>query len=66
MTITLCDRCHHIINEKLTDEKYVVLSIKESNATIRSIDGRNHKRLELCSNCARSLAEFIECYVAAD
>lgn len=72
MTVKLCDRCRCTISkcdradagEKIG--KYVVLRTNQAGINIRSIDHRNLEPLDLCSDCAKELAEFIEGHVAAD
>lgn len=72
MTITQCDRCHRTISKcNKTDigekiGKYVVIRTNQDGINIRSIDHRNLEPLDLCSDCARELAEFIEGYVAEE
>ena len=68
MTIIQCDRCHREIKkcdkansgEKIG--KYVVLRTNQDGVNIRSIDHRNLEPLDLCSDCARHLTQFIEGY----
>ena len=72
MIIMQCDRCHRTISkcnavdigEKIG--KYVVLRTNRDGINIRSIDHRKLVPLDLCSDCARELMEFIEGYVEAD
>ena len=72
MIIMQCDRCHRTISkcnavdigEKIG--KYVVLRTNRDGINIRSIDHRKLVPLDLCSDCARELTEFIEDYVEAD
>ena len=72
MIIKQCDRCHRTIGkcnkvnigEKIG--KYVVLRTNQDGVNIRSIDHHNLEPLDLCSDCARALAEFIEGYVAEE
>ena len=72
MIIMQCDRCHRTISkcnavdigEKIG--KYVVLRTNRDGINIRSIDHRKLVPLDLCSDCARELTEFIEDYVAAE
>ena len=67
-----CDRCHRTISkcnavdigEKIG--KYVVLRTNRDGINIRSIDHRKLVPLDLCSDCARELTEFVEDYVEAD
>ena len=72
MIIMQCDRCHRTIskcNAVDIDEKigkYVVLRTNRDGINIRSIDHRKLVPLDLCSDCARELTEFIEDYVEAD
>ena len=72
MIIMQCDRCHRTIskcNAVDIDEKigkYVVLRTNRDGINIRSIDPRKLVPLDLCSDCARELTEFIEDYVEAD
>ena len=72
MIIKQCDRCHRTISKCITVDigekigKYVVLRTNQDGVNIRSIDYRNLEPLDLCSDCARELAEFIEGYVAAE
>ena len=72
MIIKRCDRCHRTIskcNAVDIDEKigkYVVLRTNRDGINIRSIDHRKLVPLDLCSDCARELTEFIEGYVEAD
>ena len=71
MTIIQCDRCHREIRkcdkansgEKIG--KYVVLRTNQDGVNIRSIDHRNLEPLDLCSDCARKLADFIDGHVNA-
>ena len=68
MTRILCDRCHCIIRtgerantgEKIG--KYVVIRTYQDGVNVRSIDRQNHEPLDLCSDCARELADFIDGY----
>ena len=68
MIIMQCDRCHHTISkcnavdigEKIG--KYVVLRTNRDGINIRSIDHCNLEPLDLCSDCARHLTQFIEGY----
>ena len=72
MIIMQCDRCHRTISkcnavdigEKIG--KYVVLRTNRDGINIRSIDHRKLVPLDLCSDCARELTEFVEGYVKAD
>ena len=72
MIIMQCDRCHRTISkcnavdigEKIG--KYVALRTNRDGINIRSIDHRKLVPLDLCSDCARELMEFIEGYVEAD
>ena len=72
MTIVQCDRCHCTIRngekanagEKIG--KYVVIRTNQTGVSIRSMDHRNLEPLDLCSDCARELTEFIEGYVAEE
>ena len=72
MIIMQCDRCHRTISkcnavdigEKIG--KYVVLRTNRDGINIRSIDHRKLVPLDLCSDCARELTEFIEDYVEAN
>ena len=72
MIIKQCDRCHRTIskcNAVDIDEKigkYVVLRTNRDGINIRSIDHRKLVPLDLCSDCARELTEFIGGYVEAD
>ena len=71
MIIMQCDRCHRTISkcnavdigEKIG--KYVVLRTNRDGINIRSIDHRKLVPLDLCSDCARKLADFIDGYVNA-
>ena len=64
----LCDRCHCIIRngeranagEKIG--KYVVIRTCQDGVNVRSINCQSHGPLDLCSDCARELTEFIEGY----
>lgn len=68
MTIIQCDRCHCTIRngeranagEKIG--KYVVIRTNQTGVNIRSIDHRNLEPLDLCSDCARELTDFIDGY----
>ena len=68
MIIMQCDRCHRTISkcnavdigEKIG--KYVVLRTNRDGINIRSIDHRKLVPLDLCSDCARHLTQFIEGY----
>ena len=68
MIIMQCDRCHRTISKRNAvdiDEKigkYVVLRTNRDGINIRSIDHRNLEPLDLCSDCARHLTQFIEGY----
>lgn len=72
MTILQCDRCRCTISKcNKTDVggkigKYVVLRTNQAGVNIRSIDHRNLEPLDLCSDCARELTEFIEDYVGEE
>ena len=72
MIIKQCDICHHTISKCNTVDigekigKYVVLRTSQDGVNIRSIDYRNLEPLDLCSDSARELTEFIEGYVEAD
>ena len=71
MIIKQCDRCHHTISKCNTVDigekigKYVVLRTNQDGVNIRSIDHRNLEPLDLCSDCARKLADFIDGHVNA-
>ena len=71
MIIKQCDRCHRTISKCNTVDtgekigKYVVLRTNQDGVNIRSIDHRNLEPLDLCSDCARKLADFIDGYVNA-
>ena len=52
------------IGEKIG--KYVVLRTNRDGINIRSIDHRKLVPLDLCSDCARELTEFIEGYADAE
>lgn len=71
MTIIQCDRCHREIrkcDKANSDEKigkYVVIRTYQDDANVRSISHYGHKPLDLCSDCARKLADFIDGYVNA-
>ena len=66
MIIKQCDRCHRTISKCNTVDigekigKYVVLRTNQDGVNIRSIDHRNLEPLDLCSDCARKLADFID------
>lgn len=68
MIIKRCDRCYRTISkcnnvdigEKIG--KYVVLRTNQDSVNIRSIDHRKLVPLDLCSDCARQLTQFIEGY----
>ena len=68
MTIIMCDRCHREIRkcdkadagEKIG--KYVVIRTYQDGVNVRSIDRQSHEPLDLCSDCARELADFIDGY----
>lgn len=68
MTIILCDRCRCTIRngekanagEKIG--KHVVIRTYQDGVNVRSMDRQSHEPLDLCSDCARKLAEFIEGY----
>lgn len=68
MIIKQCDRCHRTISKCNTVDigekigKYVVLRTNQDGINIRSIDHRNLEPLDLCSDCARHLTQFIEGY----
>ena len=68
MIIKQCDRCHRTISKCNTVDigekigKYVVLRTNQDGINIRSIDHRNLEPLDLCSDCARELTEFIDGY----
>ena len=72
MTIIQCDRCHRTIRngekanagEKIG--KYVVIRTYQDGVNVRSIDRQCREPLDLCSDCARELTEFIENYVAEE
>lgn len=72
MTIIQCDRCHCAIGEcnkadiGIKIGKYVVLRTNLAGVNIRSIDSRNLEPLDLCSDCARELTQFIEDYVSEE
>ena len=71
MTIIQCDRCHREIRkcdkansgEKIG--KYVVIRTYQDDADVRSIGHYGHEPLDLCSDCARKLADFIDGHVNA-
>ena len=71
MTIIQCDRCHREIRkcdkansgEKIG--KYVVIRTYQDDVNVRSIGHHSHEPLDLCSDCARKLADFIDGYVNA-
>ena len=68
MTRILCDRCHCTIRtgerantgEKIG--KYVVIRTYQDGVNVRSIDRQSHEPLDLCSDCARELVDFIDGY----
>ena len=68
MIIMQCDRCHHTISkcnavdigEKIG--KYVVIRTYQDGVNVRSINCQSHGPLDLCSDCARELTEFIDGY----
>ena len=68
MIIKRCDRCYRTISkcnnvdigEKIGE--YVVLRTNQDGINIRSIDHRKLVPLDLCSDCARHLTQFIEGY----
>lgn len=72
MIIRMCDRCRCTID--IGDKadvgkkigKYVVLRTNQAGVNVHSIDAHNLEPLDLCSDCARNLAEFIENYVAEE
>ena len=71
MTIIQCDRCRREIRkcdkansgEKIG--KYVVIRTYQDDVNVRSIGHYSHEPLDLCSDCARKLADFIDGYVNA-
>ena len=71
MTIIQCDRCHREIRkcdkansgEKIG--KYVVIRTYQDDVNVRSIGHYGHEPLDLCSDCTRKLADFIDGYVNA-
>ena len=72
MIIKQCDICHHTISKCNTVDigekigKYVVLRTNRDGINIRSIDHRKLVPLDLCSDCARELTQFIEDYVSEE
>lgn len=66
MTIIQCDRCHREIRkcdkanrgEKIG--KYVVIRTCQDDVNVQSIGHYGHEPLDLCSDCARELADFID------
>ena len=72
MIIKQCDICHHTISKCNTVDigekigKYVVFRTNRDGINIRSIDHRKLVPLDLCSDCARELTEFIEGYADAE
>ena len=68
MTIVRCDRCHCTIrNGKKANAgekigKYVVIRTYQDGTNVRSIYRQCREPLDLCSDCARHLTQFIEGY----
>ena len=68
MTRILCDRCHCTIRngekanvgEKIG--KYMVIRTYQDGINVRSINRQSHEPLDLCSDCAIELTEFIDGY----